>query len=167
MTRRYPLEYLQAGQTIRGFRQSIDSAASFDCSSCSSHGGGRWLSELKLFRLDADGQDVELRGSTVALEVELQRRIEAGMEAMLGIRFLASEYPTGPWHRGRIDSLGLDENGTPALIEYKKGADTGVLSQAVSYLSWLDSARHEFEALVKEKLGSASRPASRATTGSR
>ncbi|MEU1535886.1 DUF5655 domain-containing protein [Streptomyces fagopyri] len=112
------------------------------------------MSELKLFRLDADGRDVELRGSTMALEVKLQRRIEAGMEAMLGIRFLASEYPTGPWHRGRIDSLGLDENGTPALIEYKKGADSGVLSQAVSYLSWLDSARHEFEALVKEKLGS-------------
>lgn len=112
------------------------------------------MSELKLFRLDADGRDFELRGSTMALEVELQRRIEAGMEAMLGIRFLASEYPTGPWHRGRIDSVGLDENGTPALIEYKKGADSGVLSQAVSYLSWLDSARHEFEALVKEKLGS-------------
>ncbi|WEH18503.1 DUF5655 domain-containing protein [Streptomyces sp. VNUA24] len=112
------------------------------------------MSELKLFRRDADGRDVELRGSTMALEVELQRRIEASMEAMLGIRFLASEYPTGPWHRGRIDSLGLDENGTPALIEYKKGADSGVLSQAVSYLSWLDSARHEFEALVKEKLGS-------------
>ncbi|WP_432032133.1 DUF5655 domain-containing protein [Streptomyces antibioticus] len=112
------------------------------------------MTDLKLFRLDADGRDVELQGSTVGLEVELQRRIEAGMESMLGIRFLASEYPTGPWHRGRIDSLGLDENGTPALIEYKKGADSGVLSQAVSYLSWLDSARHEFEALVKEKLGS-------------
>ncbi|SCD64322.1 hypothetical protein GA0115237_103540 [Streptomyces sp. ScaeMP-6W] len=112
------------------------------------------MTDLKLFRLDAEGQDVELRGSTVTLEVELQRRVEVGMEAMLGIRFLASEYPTGPWHRGRIDSLGLDENGTPALIEYKKGADSGVLSQAVSYLSWLDSARHEFEALVKEKLGS-------------
>ncbi|MFE7271874.1 hypothetical protein [Streptomyces sp. NPDC057623] len=54
------------------------------------------MTDLKLFRLDADGQDVELRGSTVALEVELQRRVEAGMEAMLGIRFLASEYPTGP-----------------------------------------------------------------------
>jgi len=27
------------------------------------------------------------------------------------------------------------------------------MSQTVSYLSWLDSARHEFEALVKEKLG--------------
>ncbi|WP_328879096.1 DUF5655 domain-containing protein [Streptomyces sp. NBC_00299] len=112
------------------------------------------MSDLKLFRPDANGWDVELRGSTVALEVELQRRIEANMEAMLGIRFLASDYPTGPWHRGRIDSLGLDENGSPALIEYKKGADSGVLSQAVSYLSWLDSARHEFEALVMEKLGS-------------
>lgn len=40
------------------------------------------------------------------------------------------------------------------MIEYKKGADSGVLSQAVSYLSWLCSARHEFEALVKERLGS-------------
>jgi predicted transport protein len=112
------------------------------------------VTDLKLFRLDAGGVDVELRGSMVALEVELQRRVEAGMEAMLGIRFLASEYPTGPWHRGRIDTLGLDENGAPVVVEYKKGADSGVLTQASSYLSWLCSARHEFEALVGERLGS-------------
>ncbi|MFD5626441.1 DUF5655 domain-containing protein [Streptomyces sp. NPDC127072] len=111
------------------------------------------MTDLRLFRLDADGRDIELRGSTVALEVELQRRIEAGMEAMLGIRFLASEYPTGPWHRGRIDTLGLDENNTPVVIEFKKGSDSGVLSQAVSYLSWLDSAHHELEALVRKVLG--------------
>ncbi len=111
------------------------------------------MTDLKLFRQDADGRDVELRGSTVPLEVELQRRVEAGLESMLGIRFLASEYPTGPWHRGRIDTLGLDENNTPVVIEYKKGSDSGVVSQAVSYLTWLGSAQHEFEALVKEKLG--------------
>ncbi|MFJ6294715.1 DUF5655 domain-containing protein [Streptomyces griseoviridis] len=111
------------------------------------------MTDLKLFRLDAEGRDIELRGSTVALEVELQRRVEARMEAMLGIRFLASEKPTGPWHRGRIDTLGLNENNRPALIEYKKGSDSGVLSQAFPYLSWLESAHHEFEALVKEKLG--------------
>jgi RecB family endonuclease NucS len=70
------------------------------------------------------GRDVEVPGSSVALEVELQRRVEAGMGAMLGVRFLASEYPTGPWHRGRIDSLGLDENGSPVVVEYKKG-DSG------------------------------------------
>ncbi|MER0243463.1 DUF5655 domain-containing protein [Streptomyces sp. HSW2009] len=111
------------------------------------------MAELMLFRRDAGGRDVELPGSTVALEVELQRRVEAGLEAMLGVRFLASEYPTGPWHRGRIDTLGLDENGSPVVIEFKKGSDSGVLSQAVSYLSWLESAHHEFEALVQKVLG--------------
>ncbi|MEV5847709.1 DUF5655 domain-containing protein [Streptomyces sp. NPDC051985] len=111
------------------------------------------MTDLKLFRVDSDGRDAEVRGSTAALERDLQRRIEASMKEMLGIRFLASEYPTGPWHQGRIDSLGLDENGIPALIEYKKGSDSGVLSQAVSYLSWLDSAHHEFEALVRKVLG--------------
>ncbi|MFD8415634.1 DUF5655 domain-containing protein [Streptomyces sp. NPDC059650] len=111
------------------------------------------MAELMLFRRGADGRDVELSGSTVALEVELQRRVEAGLEQMLGIRFVASEYATGPWHRGRIDTLGLDENGSPVVIEFKKGSDNGVLSQAVSYLSWLRSAQHEFEALVRKVLG--------------
>ncbi|WP_406080433.1 endonuclease NucS [Streptomyces zaomyceticus] len=111
------------------------------------------MAELMLFRQDADGRDVELSGSTVALEMELQRRVEAGLEQMLGIRFVASEYATGPWHRGRIDTLGLDENGSPVVIEFKKGSDSGVLSQAVSYLSWLRSAQHEFEALVRNVLG--------------
>ncbi|MFJ8980221.1 DUF5655 domain-containing protein [Streptomyces sp. NPDC102282] len=111
------------------------------------------MAELMLFQRDADGRDVELSGSTVALEVELQRRVEAGLEQMLGIRFVASEYATGPWHRGRIDTLGLDENGSPVVIEFKKGSDSGVLSQAVSYLTWLRSAQHEFEALVRKVLG--------------
>lgn len=111
------------------------------------------MAELMMFRRDSDGRDVELSSSTVALEVELQRRVEAGLEQMLGVRFLASEYPTGPWHRGRIDTLGLDENGSPVVIEFKKGSDSGVMSQAVSYLSWLESAHHEFEALVRKVLG--------------
>lgn len=88
--------------------------------------------DLKLFRLDADGRDVELRGSTVTLEVELQRRVEAGLEQMLGVRFLASEYQTGPWHRGRIDTLGLDENGSPVVIEFKKGSDSDLLTELLA-----------------------------------
>ncbi|MFF7801155.1 DUF5655 domain-containing protein [Streptomyces olivaceus] len=38
-------------------------------------------------------------------------------------------------------------------MEFRKGSDSGVMSQAVSYLSWLDSAQHEFEALVRKVLG--------------
>lgn len=39
-------------------------------------------------------------------------------ETMLGVSLLASEYSTGPVHRGRIDSLGLDENRSPVIVEF-------------------------------------------------
>lgn len=52
------------------------------------------MNDLKLFRV-ADGQAAEIPGAGVALERHLQTLIERNMEAMLGIRFLASEYSTG------------------------------------------------------------------------
>jgi RecB family endonuclease NucS len=72
------------------------------------------MSDLKVFRVRGR-QATEISGASVGVEVELQRLIEANMEAMLGIRFLATEYRTGR-HRGRIDSLGLDESGTPVIF---------------------------------------------------
>ncbi|MFJ8853591.1 transporter [Streptomyces sp. NPDC102437] len=110
------------------------------------------MNDLKLFRV-VDGRSVEIAGSAVALERHLQTLIEANMEAMLGIQFLASEYATGPRHHGRIDSLGLDENGNPVIVEYKRSNGKAVITQALSYLSWLRDHRHEFESLVKERLG--------------
>ncbi|WP_368666575.1 DUF5655 domain-containing protein [Kitasatospora sp. MBT63] len=88
------------------------------------------------------------------LERHLQALVEANMEEMLGgVRFLASEYSTGPVHRGRIDSLGLDEDGSPVLIEYKRQRSESVLAQGLFYLSWLVENRAEFEALVEQRLG--------------
>ncbi|MFC9649566.1 transporter [Streptomyces sp. NPDC056937] len=110
------------------------------------------MNDLRLFRV-VDGRSVEVAGSAVALERHLQTLIEAHMEAMLGIRFLASEYATGPRHRGRIDSLGLDENNNPVIIEYKRSNGKAVITQALSYLAWLRDHRHEFEDLVKKRLG--------------
>ncbi|MEV1026674.1 transporter [Streptomyces sp. NPDC050264] len=86
------------------------------------------------------------------MEVELQRLIQANMEAMLGIRFLATEYRTGR-HGGRIDSLGLDENGAPVIVEYKRTRDEAVVVQGLSYLCWLQDHHHEFESLVHARLG--------------
>ncbi|MFF2142228.1 hypothetical protein [Kitasatospora sp. NPDC058190] len=111
------------------------------------------MTDLKMFRLGGDGRDVELRGSTVARERELQRRAEGALEAMLGVRFVASEYATGPWHQGRIDTLGLDENNVPTVVEFKRGRDSGLIAQTQSYLVWLAAHRHEFEALVRRRLG--------------
>ncbi|MFI2263760.1 transporter [Streptomyces tubercidicus] len=110
------------------------------------------MSNLEAFRVSG-GQATEMPGSSVTLERHLQSLIEGNMEAMLGIRFLVSEYATGR-HRGRIDSLGLDENGTPVILEYKRSRDQNITNQALSYLSWLHDHHHEFESLVKEKLGS-------------
>ncbi|MFF2025080.1 transporter [Streptomyces sp. NPDC058171] len=109
------------------------------------------MGDLKAFRVDG-GRAVEMAGSSVALERELQSLIEGNMEAMLGIRFLTSEYETGR-HRGRIDSLGLDETGAPVIVEYKRTRDKEVVTQALSYLAWLNDSHAEFEGLVRDRLG--------------
>jgi predicted transport protein len=73
---------------------------------------------------------------------------------LLGVRFIASEYSTGPVHGGRIDTLGLDEDGAPVVIEYKRAVNQNVINQGLFYLDWLMDHRKDFEWLVLEKLGS-------------
>lgn len=87
------------------------------------------------------------------LERQIQRLLEANLSEVFGIRFLASEFSTGDKHPGRIDSLGLDENGTPVIIEYKLSSNQAVINQALYYLDWLIDHRGDFELLVQKKLG--------------
>jgi len=75
------------------------------------------------------------------------------MPIFLGVRFLATEYVTGKTHKGRIDSLGLDENGCPVIVEYKRHSNENVINQGLFYLDWLMDHRAEFQWLVMEKLG--------------
>jgi predicted transport protein len=109
------------------------------------------LSDLKLFRI-TNGSAQELKGKSVALEVSLQRLIEANMETLFGVRFLATEYSTGAKHRGRIDSLGLDETGSPVIFEYKRAVNESVINQGLFYLDWLVDHKGEFQLLVMKKL---------------
>jgi predicted transport protein len=110
------------------------------------------MSDIQLFRLRDDGVS-ELAGRTIALEKALQTLIESQMEILLGVRFLASEYATGKTHKGRIDSLGLDENGCPVIVEYKRHSNENVINQGLFYLDWLLDHQAEFRWLVMEKLG--------------
>ena len=75
------------------------------------------------------------------------------MEALIGVRFLTSEYGTGKTHKGRIDSLGLDENGCPVIVEYKRHSNENVINQGLFYLDWLLDHQAEFKWLVMEKIG--------------
>lgn len=83
----------------------------------------------------------------------MQNLIEANLDTFLSIRFLASEYSTGKTHGGRIDSLGLDENHCPVIVEYKRSVGENVINQGLYYLDWLMDHQAEFKLLVLEKVG--------------
>jgi len=110
------------------------------------------LSDIKLFHFNGD-QVTELAGAALQVEKSLQQLFEANLEALLGIRFLASEHSTGAVHGGRIDTLGLDEDNSPVIIEYKRSVNENVINQGLFYLDWLLDHRKEFQWLVMERLG--------------
>lgn len=114
--------------------------------------GGPHVADLKLFRVIA-GVATELHSATVALERSLQQLIERNMEEMFATRFLASEFSTGSRHGGRIDSLGIDENDSPVIFEYKRATNENVINQGLFYLNWLLDHKAEFTLLVMETLG--------------
>lgn len=106
------------------------------------------MSEIKLFTIKPDVK--ELPSSTVLLEKELQTLIEKNMEEFFGVRFLESEYAITS---GRMDSIGIDENYSPVIFEYKRSLNENVINQGLFYLDWLLDHKADFKLLVIEKLG--------------
>lgn len=109
------------------------------------------MSDIKLFQIQGD-QVTELTGSAAKIEKSLQSQIETNLETYLGVRFLATEYSTGINHGGRIDTLGIDENGSPVIIEYKRAMNENVINQGLFYLDWLFDHKAEFELLVLKNI---------------
>jgi len=109
------------------------------------------VSDLKLF--DISNNTVRsLEGSEAPIERSLQKLMENNLNVLLGVRFLASELSTGPIHGGRIDTLGIDENSCPVIIEYKRSTNENVINQGLFYLDWLMDHKAEFEMLVMKQL---------------
>lgn len=110
------------------------------------------MGEINLYRVVGDNGVTEVPPDPVDLEKQVQGLIEENLEELLGIRFLDSEYSTGEKHGGRIDTLGLDENRSPVIIEYKKRKNQNVINQGLYYFDWLVDHKAEFEDLVREKV---------------
>jgi len=110
------------------------------------------MSKIKLYRI-SQKRTLEVPSSTTELEKSLQEIIEKNLDSLLGIRFLRSEYGTGKTHGGRIDTLGIDENGCPVIIEYKRAINENVINQGLFYLDWLLDHKAELKLLVMDKLG--------------
>lgn len=83
------------------------------------------------------------------LEKHLQELFENNLDEILNILFLAHEYSTS--FGGRIDTLGIDKNGSPCIIEYKKNQNDSVINQGLSYLRWLLDHKADFEMLCRDK----------------
>ncbi len=107
------------------------------------------MSDIKLFKVSSTGVD-ELVGTTDTIEKSVQVFFEKNLDVLLGVRFLASEFTTS--NGGRIDTLGLDENGCPVILEYKRASNENVINQGLFYLDWLMEHRGDFRWLVMKRL---------------
>ena len=106
---------------------------------------------MPLYKIESDGLKLEKIDRKEFLnEAELQSLVDLNIQNMLGIRFIASQYPIP---NGRIDSLGLDEDGIPVIIEYKWKKDLSAIVQGLFYLDWIMQNKRPFESIVKDKLG--------------
>ena len=86
-------------------------------------------------------------------EKDLQSLIERNLTMVFNSRFVASEYPTGVEHGGRIDTLALSEDDNPVIIEYKKVASSDLINQSLFYLAWINDHRGDFQVQVEKQLG--------------
>jgi predicted transport protein len=107
---------------------------------------------MSIFKIDSN-KARQLKTFNFRSEKELQSLIESNLEDIFGIKFIASEFSTGEKHGGRIDTLGLDENSSPVIIEYKWGEKDNVINQGLFYLDWLVDHKGDFQILTEKKLG--------------
>lgn len=112
------------------------------------------MSDLKLFSIKT-GKAVEVNSSIVAKERNIQRLVEENCETLLNVRFLKTEhmFKADDGHNARIDTLGLDENNCPVIIEYKRDGKDTVINQGLFYMDWLVKHPKDFAWLVLEKFG--------------
>lgn len=107
---------------------------------------------MAIFKIE-NNRTKQLKTSNFKSEKELQVLVENNLEEIFGIKFVASEFQTGEKRGGRIDTLGLDENSSPVIIEYKWGEKDNVINQGLFYLDWLVDHKGDFQVLAERKLG--------------
>ena len=107
---------------------------------------------MPLYKIDKNKLEV-VESKNFDTEKALQVLIEGNLQAVFNCRFVATEFPTGAQHAGRIDTLALSEDNNPVIIEYKKTESSDLINQSLFYLSWIHDHRGDFELAAQKKLG--------------
>lgn len=104
---------------------------------------------LKVYNI-ASEKAVECTLDEFEYEKDIQKLIESNMMEFFSVRLLQHEYCIP---EGRMDSIGIDEDNSPVIFEYKLNINPNVINQGLFYLDWLLSHKADFTLLVQEKLG--------------
>lgn len=94
----------------------------------------------------------QLRKQSFKNERALQLFVEENLQTLFNVRFVSSEHETSSAHGGRIDTLGIDENNAPVIIEYKSGETGNIINQGLFYLDWLVDHHGDFQLLAQKVL---------------
>lgn len=97
---------------------------------------------------------ISLKEDGFGSEADLQNFFAKNLDEILGVRFIEKKYPIN--YGGidyEIDTLGIDENNSPVIIEYKWKENEEIFSQGKCYFNWLIKNKRHFELLVDKKLG--------------
>ena len=86
-------------------------------------------------------------------EKELQSLVEENLLDIFKVRLVSSEFIIKGEHNGRIDTLGLGEDDSPVIIEYKLKEKSDLINQSLFYYDWLDEHRDDFEIECQKQLG--------------
>lgn len=83
-------------------------------------------------------------------EEKIHSYFEKHLKDLISADLIATEYNIGT---GRMDSLALDDDNRPVIIEYKRDEVKHALIQSLFYKEWLSKNRRQFYLEVKDKLG--------------
>ena len=108
---------------------------------------------MPLYQITSESNVSQVKPTSFQSEKQLQKLFEANLEQLLGVRFIGSEFFTGDRQRGRIDTLGLDQDGSPTIIEYKKSSKENVINQGLFYMDWLVDHKGDFVIAAQKVLG--------------
>lgn len=108
---------------------------------------------MPLFRIAGNSCVHRINAGAFDKERQLQQLIEANLLAIFGVHLVASEFFIRGEQAGRIDTLGLDTDGAPTIIEYKRSENENVINQGLYYMNWLLDHRGDFVVAAHETLG--------------
>lgn len=106
------------------------------------------MADNRLFTMT--GNVAEVKAQNFRLEKELQNFVEKNMEVLFNIRFLASEVSIEDM---RLDSIGIDENNSPVIFEYKRDSNSSILAQSLAYLNLVSKHKSDIQIRAMEKFG--------------